>query len=77
MLAVLSAASRAYRAGCTLPDESESYDEYCDRIRDVRLMFKSVPETDKRLQQLKRLEEEAASELRRFLRMKSRATFIF
>jgi hypothetical protein len=77
MLAVLSAASRAYRAGCTLPDESESYDEYCDRIRDVRLVFKNIPDTEKRLQQLERLEEEAASELRRFLRMKSRATFIF
>jgi hypothetical protein len=77
MLAVLSAGSRAYRAGCTLPDESESYDEYCDRIREVRLVFKSLPESEDRLQQLKRLEEEAAAELRRFLRMKSRATFIF
>jgi hypothetical protein len=77
MLAVLSAVSRAYRAGCTLPDESESYDEYCDRIREVRSVFKSIPDKGKRLQQLKRLEEEAAAELRRFLRMKSRATFIF
>jgi hypothetical protein len=77
MLAVLSAATRAYRAGCTLPDESESYDEYCDRIREVRLMFKNLPDSEQRLQQLKRLEEEAAAELRRFLRMKSRATFIF
>ena len=77
MLAVLSAASRAYRAGCTLPDESESYDEYCDRIREVRLVFKNIPDTKNRLRQLERLEEEAAAELRRFLRMKSRATFIF
>jgi hypothetical protein len=76
-LAVLSAATRAYRAGCTLPDESESYDEYCDRIREVRLVFKSIPDPKKRLHQLRRLEEEAAAELRRFLRMKSRATFIF
>lgn len=77
MLAVLSAASRAYRAGFTLPDESESYDEYCDRVRELRSVFKNIPNAESRLQQLERLEEEAAAELRRFLRMKSRATFIF
>ena len=76
-LAVLSAASRAYRAGYTLPDESESYEEYCDRIRELQAGLKSVPEDREKLKKLVQLEEEAAAELRRFLRMKLRATFIF
>jgi hypothetical protein len=76
-LAVLSAASRAYRAGFTLPDESESYDEYCDRVRELKATFRSVASDEDRLRQLRHLEEESASELRRFLRMKMRATFLF
>jgi hypothetical protein len=76
-LAVLSAASRAYRAGFTLPDESESYDEYCDRVRELKAAFRSVGTDGERLRLLKQLEEESAVELRRFLRMKMRATFLF
>jgi hypothetical protein len=77
LLAVLSAASRAYRAGFTLPDESESYEEYCDRVRELRAVFKRVTEDNEKLSELGHLEEEAAGELRRFLRMKTRATFVF
>ena len=76
-LAVLSAASRAYRAAYTLPDESESYEEYCDRVRELRAAFKAASSDTEKLQQLVHLEQEAAAELRRFIRMKMRATFIF
>jgi len=76
LLAVLSAASRAYRAGYTLPDESESYEEYCDRVRALEAVFRSVSSDKEKFRQLEYLEEEAAVELRRFLRMKMRATFV-
>jgi hypothetical protein len=76
VLAVLSAASRAYRAGYTLPDEYESYEAYCDRVRELKAVFDRVSSDHEKLLQLKLLEEEAAAELRRFLRMKSRATFV-
>lgn len=76
-LAVLSAGSRAYRAGYTVPDESESYEEYCDRIREIEAVFQNATSEEGKLRQLKYLEEESAAELRRFLRMKERATFVF
>jgi len=76
LLAVISAASRAYRAGFTLPDESESYEEYCDRVRELKAVFKSLSNENEKLRELEQLEEEAAAELRRFLRMKTRATFV-
>jgi hypothetical protein len=76
-LAVVSAGSRAYRAGFTLPDETESYEEYCDRIRELKAVFRTVTNDEERLRLLKHMEEESASELRRFLRMKMRATFVF
>lgn len=75
-LAVLSAASRAYRAGYTLPDESESYEEYCDRVRETEVVFLKAPNDHQKLRELENLEEEAAAELRRFLRIKTRATFV-
>jgi len=75
-LAIVSAATRAYRAGYTLPDESESYEEYCDKIRESRAIFINSMDPKEKLRQLNSLEEESASELRRFLRMKSRATFL-
>jgi hypothetical protein len=75
MLAVLSAASRAYRAGYTIPDEKESYDEYTDRVATLQqLMAHSQAEF---LNALAELERESVDELRRFLRMKERATFLF
>ena len=76
LLGVLSAGSRAYRAGFTLPDESESYEEYCDHLREAKAVFRSASSADLKLRELQRLEQEAAAELRRFLRMKTRATFI-
>jgi hypothetical protein len=78
LLAVVSAASRAYRSGFTLPDESESYEEYCGRIRELKPVFlKTALSDEEKLRQLEQLEEEAAAELRRFMRMKTRATFLF
>ena len=76
LLAVASAGSRAYRAGFTLPDESESYEEYCDRVRELKAVFTSMPNDTEKLSELEQLEQEAAAELRRFLRMKTRATFV-
>jgi hypothetical protein len=76
LLAVLSAISRAYRTGKTLPEEAESYREYCDRMRELGAVFRESS-LERKFQQLERLELEAAGELRRFLRMKMRATFIF
>src|SRR5581483_9036289 len=76
LLAVLSAASRAYRAGYTLPDESESYEAYCERVRECKVVFESAATDEERFRQLKNLEVEAALELRRFIKMKMRATFI-
>ena len=76
LLAVISAASRAYRAGYTLPEEAESYEEYCDRVRELGANFNRLSLTREKLQQCELLEEESAMELRRFLKMKSRATFV-
>jgi hypothetical protein len=77
LLAVFSAASRAYRAGYTLPDESESYEEYRDRIRECKALFDNATSDQEKFRQLENLEAEAAAELRNFIRMKMRATFIF
>jgi hypothetical protein len=75
-LAVLSAATRAYRTGFTLPDEPESYAEFCYRIRELKAQFKAVSADHERVRCLKHLEEECATELRRYLRLKMRTTFI-
>ncbi len=76
-LGLLSAASRAYRAGYTLPDEAESCEEYCDHVRELTAVFENVSSDREKLHAMKHLEEESAAELRRFLRMKARATFVF
>ena len=76
-LTIISAASRAYRAGFTLPDELESYAESCDRYRELRAQFIAVNTDHEKLRFLKHIEEESVAELRRFLRMKLRATFLF
>jgi hypothetical protein len=77
ILAVMSAASRAYRAGYTLPGELDSYKEYADRTREVEAAFRSAESLLERFRQMEKLETEAAAELRRFLRMKMQATFVF
>ena len=76
-LSVVSAGSRAYRAGFTVPDESESYEEYSSRLREIGAVFNFTASPSHQLQALKHLEEESAAELRRFLKMKDRATFVF
>jgi len=77
LLAVVSAATRAYRAGNTLPDESESYEEYCDSLREIEVAIDSTKNIHDQYIHLTHLERASAEELRRFLRMKLRATFIF
>ncbi|MBZ5620579.1 MAG: hypothetical protein LAQ69_17915 [Acidobacteriia bacterium] len=77
LLAVISAASRAYRAGYTLPDEIESYGEYRNRVSEIKAVCENVTSAEDRFRQLERLEEEAVAELRRFLKMKMRASFVY
>jgi len=77
LLAVISAASRAYREGYTLPDETESYQEYRNRVGEMKVVCESVASLEEKFRQLERLEEESVAELRRFLRIKLRASFVF
>jgi hypothetical protein len=77
LLAFISAASRAYRSGYTLPGEKESYEEYRNRVSEVKAVAESIDGLAAKFRQMERLEEEAVAELRRFLRMKMRATFVF
>jgi len=77
VLAVLSASVRAYRTGLTLPEEIESYEEYVTRVGELRELFLLPGGTmEHRSAVLKDLEIEAARELRRFLVLKGKATFI-
>lgn len=75
-LAVLSAAARAYRAGFTIPEETSSYEEYSTRVRDLAIAIKNSRVDHERFIHLTHFEESAADELRRFLDMKLRATFL-
>lgn len=77
VLTVISAASRAYRTGYTLPSELESYREFCDRVREIKAVYENSELATEKFRQLEQLETEAIAELRRFLRMKLRATFVF
>ena len=76
LLTVLSAASRAYRSGLTVPEEAESYSEYGDAVRQAKAIF-DYTDFQGQFLQLQRVEEESAAELRRFLKMKIHANFIF
>jgi len=76
-LVALSATARAYRTGLTLPEEIESYEEYTAHIDTLRELFLMSGTSDERKREiLKELETEAARELRRFLAMKSKSTFV-
>ena len=73
-LVIVAAGARAYRTGMTLPEELESYDEYLTEVRllDTLSQIRS-PQYEELL-----LELELASEreLRRFLAIKAKATFL-
>lgn len=76
-MAVLSASARAFKAGYTLPEELEAYDEYLARVREHLRLFEAEGATDEmRLAAHARLEEESVKELRHFLRMKGKSTFL-
>ncbi len=62
LLAVVSAASRAYRVGFTLPDEVESYEEYCFRIRELKTVLDSDTSSAEKHRQLEHLETESILE---------------
>lgn len=74
---VISAASRAYQAGFTVPAEIDSYLETAAQMDHLRTRFLDA-NADVSVQQtvLRDLEIAAASELRRFVSIKRRATFL-
>lgn len=74
--AIVSAGARAYCVGLTLPDEVDSYAQYVariDHLQDMATKSKSLKEKQACLLEL---ELEAERELRRFLQMKMKASFI-
>jgi hypothetical protein len=76
-LAVLSLGIRAIRTGLTIPGEQESYEEYMNRCQVLAEVFHRDRHDDAaRWRVLRDLEQSAAAELRRFLRMKSSSRFI-
>ena len=78
-LAVASLATRAIRAGLTIPGELESYEDYGNRCQILAEMFrKARNDNDNRAQWgiLQDLERAAADELRRFLHVKRDARFV-
>jgi hypothetical protein len=72
----VSAGSRALKAGATLPEEIESYDHYRTEVIQLRRLWDNIVTNEQKFAALAELEREAARELRRFLRIKARATFI-
>ena len=74
--AVLSASIRAFKSGYTVPDEIESYEEYVRQIDGLYVLMSAAQSNQERGDVLWQLETEAAEELRRFLRIKSRAAFL-
>ena len=76
-LVALSAASRAYRSGMTLPEEVESYEDYVAHVGTLcAILQESTISIDSKQELLIDLELEAERELRRFLSMKRKATFL-
>lgn len=75
-LAVISAAARAYQSGFTVPAEIFSYREFAAEADHFRTRFIEAADDAGRLDALAELERTAALELRRFLAMKQRATFL-
>ena len=75
---IISAAARAYRSGMTLPEEIESYGSYLHRVYELRAVFLHEKSSwAQRFEAHVELERQAAVELRRFLAMKRKATFVF
>lgn len=74
--AVISATARAYCAGMTLPEELDSYTHYIAHVDAIRAVYNDTSDTDTKLSCFLELEVEAERELRRFIRMKQRATFL-
>ena len=72
---VVSASARAFRTGLTLPEEIESYNDYSSHIDMLRVQFEGADD-QKRLSLVVDLELEAERELKRFLTMKAKSTFL-
>ena len=76
LLAVWSAGARAYEAGFTVLEEKESYQEYRARVTEISHILERASLSKDRWHALAMLEEESIAELRRFLRIKRRASFL-
>ncbi len=74
--ALMSGLARAYLAGLTLPEETESYEDYAARIETLYEIFALARDNASRQRIHRDLELEAERELRRFLVMKSKASFV-
>jgi hypothetical protein len=72
---VSAASARALRGGLTLPEEDNSYTEYSQAVAEIMDKVQKATLPDKQTLH-EELEKEAVAELRRFLRMKSKATFL-
>lgn len=73
---VISATARAYTTGMTLPDEIDSYEHYCAHVNALRSVFIAETDHEKKRECHVELELEAERELRRFIHMKQKATFL-
>lgn len=74
--AVVSALARAYRAGMTMPEEAESYEDYAAKVETLTAIYRRAKSDDERQSLHEELETESERELRRFLVMKGKASFV-
>ena len=74
---IISLASRTYRTGMTLPEEIESYIHYKELVQAIVDHLQEATTLEEKSELLGELETHADAELKRYLRMKSNATFLF
>jgi len=75
LLGVSSAGVRALRNGLTLPEEDNSYAAYKNRLREIQVRLNHIKPAHWHAI-FEYVERESIAELRRFLRMKDRASFL-
>ena len=71
-----SAFARAYRNGLGLPEEIESYEEYVLQVEILRAKFDREVDPKRKQSIHKEMEQEAEKELRRFLQINGKSTFV-
>ena len=72
---IVSASARAFRTGLTLPEEIESYNDFSSHVDMLRVRFDTADNSEKYSLAVD-LELEAERELKRFLTMKAKSTFL-